>query len=118
MLKIKDSYGAVIADPPVSQFAKEDLTLPPAGNARRDAFVPQPAAELFQPAVRALPVQVAKPLLQRNVVTQSGQLAVKQRLLTALGQAFGQTCGAARRYRFQPPLARIVRDRFQMLEAP
>ena len=103
--------------PDTSEFDQDYSNLPPAGNTLRDSLISQLAAELLQPLIRALPFQVAEPLPERNIVAKGGQLPVKHSLLTSLRQVFRQACGAAGRYRFQPPLARVVRDRLQMLKA-
>src|SRR3989442_14805322 len=75
------------------------LPLPPSRDTGRDALIAKRTAELYQLAVRALPLQVAQSLLERDVVAQGGQSPVKQGLLAPLGQAFGQAGGAAWRYR-------------------
>ena len=58
--------------------------LPPAGNTCRDSLIAQFVADHFQPVVRALPFQVAEPLLKRNVRAKGGQLPVKHCLFTSV----------------------------------
>ena len=113
--KLAPAHGQVPVDG--EQAWRGTLTLPPSRDTGRDALIAQRLADFLHLVVRAAPLQVAQPRLERDVVAQGGQCPEEQCLLAPLGQAGGQTGGAACRDRRQAPLSGVVWDLFEVLKA-
>src|SRR5258708_23780042 len=93
-------------------FALPNSSLAPPRNPPGELFIPQPVADIFQPIVGALPLQIRERFLQSHILAQCSQFAAKQRLSPLLCQALGPPRRSPGR---EPPRLRIFGPR---LESP
>src|SRR5260221_2513931 len=71
-------------------FALPNSSLAPPRNPPGELFIAQPVADIFQPLVAALPLQIGEPFLQWHILAQFRQFAENQRLSPVLRHAICQ----------------------------